>query len=90
MAVSDGGDAADAGQSFLERSYLTYMIPFSTNFKLNEALGHPDGPGKAIEQIEKRSSLFFGTDAPFLCMSSVRSSHNLLIRRRQMKPWSCT
>ncbi|OIW35126.1 hypothetical protein CONLIGDRAFT_42303 [Coniochaeta ligniaria NRRL 30616] len=59
MAVSEDGDASDAGQSFLGRSYLTYLIPFATNFKLEDELKHPEGPGKAVEQIQKRDWLFF-------------------------------
>jgi hypothetical protein len=63
MAVSEDGDATGAGsQSFLGRSYLTYLVPSTTNFKLDEALQHPDGPARAIEQIEKRESLFFGRE----------------------------
>lgn len=62
MAVSEDGNVAGAGQSFLGRSYLTYMVPFATYFKLSEELQHPDGPGRAIEQIQKREWLFFGTN----------------------------
>lgn len=61
MAVSDDGDSTEPGQSFLGRSYLTYLIPFATDFKLEEELQHPDGPGRAIELIQKREWLFFGT-----------------------------
>lgn len=85
MAVSEDGEVLHAGQSFLGRSYLTYMVPFVTDFKLEEALQHPDGPGKAIEEIEKREWLFFGTVPSMISMLNVRSSHNLLICRCQMK-----
>jgi hypothetical protein len=61
MAVSEDGEALSAGESFLGRSYLTYMVPFATDFKLEEELQHPDGPGRAVEQIQKREWLFFGT-----------------------------
>ena len=61
MAVSEYVDTTDADQSFLGRSYLTYMVPFATNLELEEALQHPDGPGKAVEELQKREWLFFGT-----------------------------
>jgi len=61
MAVAEDGDAPSAGKSFLGQSYLTYIVPFATDLKLEDALQHPDGPGKAIEQLEKREWLFFGT-----------------------------
>ncbi|KAB5580663.1 TRAPP trafficking subunit Trs65-domain-containing protein [Coniochaeta sp. 2T2.1] len=59
MAVSEHVDTTEADQSFLGRSYLTYMVPFATNLKLEEALRHPDGPSKAVEQLQKREWLFF-------------------------------
>jgi hypothetical protein len=96
MAITEDGDATTtADQSFLERSYLTYVVPFTTDFKLEEALQHEDGPGKAIEHILKREWLFFGTaHTPCIlhtaCHKRALVSHLLLIRRYQMKPSTST
>lgn len=51
----------DRGQGFVQNSYLTYLVPFSTDFKLEKALeGSGEAPQSFFESIEDRESLFFG------------------------------
>ena len=55
MAVTDGT------HEFVQNSYLTYLIPFATEFEVEKALeasGEP--PESFFESIEDRESLFFG------------------------------
>lgn len=61
MAVSGDYDTRDAGQDFLDRSYLTYIVPSTTNFKLEKALGDTADQYQALfDAIEQREWLFFG------------------------------
>ncbi|KAK4154616.1 TRAPP trafficking subunit Trs65-domain-containing protein [Chaetomidium leptoderma] len=53
-------DGADVADTFLEQSYLTYMIPFATNFNPEESLQQSAGPVESnISSIEQREQLFF-------------------------------
>lgn len=66
MAVSDDHDAPDAaqdaGQDFLDRSYLTYIVPSATDFQLKKALETTVTPYRHLfSSIESREWLFFGT-----------------------------
>ncbi len=48
-------------QQFIDHAYLTYIVPFATNFKLEQALGQGDEPNRSLfDSIEQRESLFFG------------------------------
>ena len=61
MAVSDDYDTPDAGQDFLDRSYLTYIVPSATNFQLKSALANTATPYHTLfSSIEPREWLFFG------------------------------
>jgi hypothetical protein len=58
------GEAAGVADSeaFLEQSYLTYIIPFATNFSPESALQQGAGSVEStISNIEQRDQLFFGT-----------------------------
>ncbi|KAL2260426.1 hypothetical protein VTK26DRAFT_5567 [Humicola hyalothermophila] len=66
MAVADPDGSAESGHAapdaFLEHSYLTYIIPFATNFNPEEALRQGAGSLESrIANIEQREQLFFGT-----------------------------
>ncbi|KAK3310396.1 TRAPP trafficking subunit Trs65-domain-containing protein [Chaetomium strumarium] len=54
------GGASDAADTFLEQSYLTYIIPSATHFSPEEVLRQGGGSveGK-ISNIEQRQQLFF-------------------------------
>jgi hypothetical protein len=57
------GGAGDAADTFLEQSYLTYIIPSATHFSPEEALTQGEGEGSVegkISSIEQREQLFFG------------------------------
>jgi hypothetical protein len=46
---------------FVQNSYLTYIIPYATDFQLGDALEKHGEPPKAFfEAIEDRDWLFFG------------------------------
>ncbi|KAL2020892.1 hypothetical protein VTK56DRAFT_7883 [Thermocarpiscus australiensis] len=50
----------DAADVLLEQSYLTYIIPFATNFNPDEALRQGQGSVESkIASIEQRDQLFF-------------------------------
>lgn len=58
IGPDDVGIAADA---FLQQSYLTYIIPFATNFDPEDALGRGENSVESkISNIEQRDRLFFG------------------------------
>lgn len=61
MGVAPQHAVLDTGLDFLEHSYLTYIIPFATNFDPEQDLRRTK-PSKTspIDSIEKRESLFFG------------------------------
>lgn len=65
MAVPDldgAGDAADVPDAFVEQSYLTYIIPFATDFSAENVLRRGEGSVEnKIAGIEQREQLFFGT-----------------------------
>ena len=66
MAVTDGS------QEFVLNSYLTYLIPVTTDFKLEQALKATGEPPKAFfESIEDRESLFFGRCPTYGCVFKV-------------------
>ena len=63
MADPDSKEAHESNpdQLFLEQSYLTYIVPFATNFKLEEAIGQGDEPNQSLfASIEQREWMFFG------------------------------
>jgi hypothetical protein len=88
MAVSDQhsnrpGDASRVADSeaFLEQSYLTYIIPFATNFSPESALQQGAGSVETIiSSIEQRDQLFFGTR--FAHCSLLLRSHRSCAGRR--------
>ncbi|KAK4044529.1 TRAPP trafficking subunit Trs65-domain-containing protein [Parachaetomium inaequale] len=65
MALPDpngagAGDTADAADAFLEQSYLTYIIPFATEFNPEEALQRDGASVESnIAGTEQRDQLFF-------------------------------
>jgi hypothetical protein len=63
MAVPDPDVAGDpVADAFLEQSYLTYIIPFATEFNPEDALRSGTGSIESkIAGIEQREQLFFGT-----------------------------
>ncbi|KAK0618550.1 TRAPP trafficking subunit Trs65-domain-containing protein [Bombardia bombarda] len=68
MAFSDRDDGReDAGQAFLERSYLSYIVPFASNFQPETALKlklHSGGTWKGkFSGVEQRELLFFDETA---------------------------
>ncbi|KAL2158521.1 hypothetical protein VTH06DRAFT_4288 [Thermothelomyces fergusii] len=53
-------DALPVADAFLERSYLTYIVPFATDFRPEEALRDAGNSiAGAIAGIEQRDQLFF-------------------------------
>ncbi len=75
MAVPEG----DA--EFVAGSYLTYIVPFATNSRLEQVLEQQDEPPKGFfESIQDREWLFFGT--PFShCLRDPVSPHSLVDAR---------
>jgi len=62
MAVPGQGDTGDSDRSFLEHSYLTYIIPAATAFVPEDAFLSRDTPFQdQLSAIEQREQLFFGT-----------------------------
>ncbi|KAL1855238.1 hypothetical protein VTK73DRAFT_8619 [Phialemonium thermophilum] len=59
MAVPDGVDASDGQQDWPARSYLTYIIPLATDFRLEDALAGATSYRDAFLSIEQREWLFF-------------------------------
>jgi hypothetical protein len=68
MAIANVTQTDDPAQDFLDRSYLTYVVPAESGLDLRQFLSQ-DGPSTAtIDSLEQRESLFFGmpvTDAAF-------------------------
>src|SRR3569833_443555 len=61
MAVSSPDETPNGDQEFIESSYLTYIVPFATDYKLEQALRqHNEPPRSFFESIEDREWLFFG------------------------------
>ena len=61
MAVPTVQEPLHRDQDFLQNSYLTYIIPLSTEQKLEQAIEQQKEPPKAFfESIEDREWLFFG------------------------------
>ena len=72
MAVFPQQEALDTGLDFLEHSYLTYTIPFATNFNPEQDLKQTQSSrGSPIDSIEKRESLFFGKSSLSWCNTFV-------------------
>lgn len=66
MAVSISGGGSNDDDEFIQSSYLTYIVPLATDYRLEQALGQQEEPPRAFfESIEDREWLFFGTAAPF-------------------------
>lgn len=60
MAVSTTSEVANPDHSFLDKSYLTYLVPSATDLQVDEAF-KTDGAGKSpIDGLEQREWLFFG------------------------------
>jgi hypothetical protein len=60
MAVPTTSEVSNPDHSFLDKSYLTYLVPSATDLQLDEAFRN-DGAGKSpIDGIEQREWLFFG------------------------------
>ena len=72
--------AHDASSDFVQRSYLTYLVPSKTDLDLDEAFKDLE-PGKPVlDSIDQRESLFFGKTSLKLCRGT-----RLLIPQPQMK-----
>lgn len=75
MALPDSNganEAADGAETFLEQSYLTYIIPSATSFDPEDALRPGAGAVEStISGIEQREQLFFGTRFAHCSCSSV-------------------
>jgi hypothetical protein len=50
----------DSGTTFADQSYLTYLVPASTNLDLENLFGDIDAGKPILESIKTRESLFFG------------------------------
>ena len=62
MAVADDQEPPDVAQTILEHSYLTYIVPYATDFKVDKAISHRSSSGTSrLEGIRQREWLFFGT-----------------------------
>jgi hypothetical protein len=73
-----GGQVGDTVDSFLQQSYLTYIIPFATHFSPEEALGQGEGSVESkIAKIEQRDQLFFGMRFA-RCSRCYVSNHSLI------------
>jgi hypothetical protein len=53
-------DPIDGAFSFIENSYLSYIIPRATDLDLEEVSQDLEDTGALFETIEKRQSLYFG------------------------------
>lgn len=89
--IGTGADVSDTdpgATAFLEQSYLTYIIPFATQFNPKEALQQSGGSVESnIANVEQRDQLFFGmrfANCPNVIV------YPLLIHELQMRPWICT
>lgn len=62
MAVDDlrGSDPLDGAFSFIENSYLSYIVPKATDLDLELASQDAEDTGSLFDTIEQRKSLFFG------------------------------
>lgn len=88
MAGERRASPQDGDTKFIEGSLLTYIIPFTTEFKLEEALQQADESHKSLfESIERRQWLFFGE--PLEPAPGILSPH-AHAARLQMKPSTCT
>jgi hypothetical protein len=53
------------GRELIDNSALTFFVPLATDFSLeNFAKDARSNPDAAIEAVESRESLFFGTSTP--------------------------
>lgn len=81
-------DTLPIADAFLEQSYLTYIVPFATNFSPEEAFRDVGNSIEgAISSIEQRDQLFFGTR---FARCSCSTCCPLLMREPQTKPSTCT
>jgi len=61
----------DSDQEFVQNAYLTYLVPFATDFGLEQALKEFGEPKTSFfESIKDRESLFFGWCPSFTVCTS--------------------
>jgi hypothetical protein len=60
VGTASGEDDA----AFLEQSFLTYTVPFSTDFNIEEKVRAAIAKGQPLEELENRPWLFFGEEPP--------------------------
>ncbi|KAG6030984.1 hypothetical protein E4U41_007714, partial [Claviceps citrina] len=53
------GPADDAGDDFVEQSYLTYAVPSRTNLDLDQSFRDVDVGESILDALEQRDSLYF-------------------------------
>lgn len=76
MAVPTNIEVQNPDHSFLENSHLTYLVPYATDFQVEDAFSQHDSASKGpFDGIEQREWLFFGTCVLPAC-STYPSSHN--------------
>lgn len=63
-------DVSESGRdsAFLDRSYLTYTIPFGSGVDIEKEIKNAIGGKKQLEEIETRPWLFFGKDTCVLLL----------------------
>ncbi|AEO65868.1 uncharacterized protein THITE_2113427 [Thermothielavioides terrestris NRRL 8126] len=88
MAVPDPDVAGDpVADAFLEQSYLTYIIPFATEFNPEDALRSGTGSIESkIAGIEQREQLFFDEtiDVYFILRAPYADDHTLRSHLRRL------
>ncbi|TPX07011.1 uncharacterized protein E0L32_011079 [Thyridium curvatum] len=61
MAVAQHEDTQGGDQDFLQQSHLSYIVPYATDFDIEQVLREGEDSHKALfESIEQRPWLFFG------------------------------
>jgi hypothetical protein len=65
MADPAAEGPSESGLDFIDNSSLSYFIPLATDFNLEETFKDTRESAQAVfAEIERRESLFFGTDGP--------------------------
>ncbi|PHH87543.1 hypothetical protein CDD83_8722 [Cordyceps sp. RAO-2017] len=54
----------DPSSSFVDASFLTYLVPAETDLDLDKAFEHADTASSWLASIPQRETLFFGTPCP--------------------------
>ena len=59
--IGHGNGNNDSSLDFAEKSYLTYCVPTQTDLNLDEAFKDIESGRTFLEDLKKRTALFFGT-----------------------------